>query len=187
MEKYMEYKDLFDALVNKRLSQRDAAKVLGCSQANIKHYMMKFEIKQPAKIARVVQEFKCCPVCKETKDAKDFYKIKKKENCLSSWCRSCNAKNVVERMQQAKLKIVNLKGGCCQICSFKEYLGALEFHHVDPKTKDMGISRLAVDKITPKLLNEINKCVLVCSNCHRMIHAGIRPCPEIIKISIDLE
>jgi predicted HNH restriction endonuclease len=88
-------------------------------------------------------------------------------------------------MQSTKLKLVELKGGKCQLCSFSEYLGALEFHHIDPKTKDEGVSRLIRGRLRQKVIDEVNKCVLVCSNCHKMIHAGIKKCPELIIVSVD--
>ena len=46
---------------------------------------------------------------------------------------------------------------------------ALEFHHVDPKQKDFHISK-NMNKSWYKIKNEIEKCILVCANCHRELH-----------------
>lgn len=73
---------------------------------------------------------------------------------------------------------VAYKGGKCQVCGYDKYIGALEFHHVDPEGKDFGISSKGYTHSWDKVKEEIQKCVLVCANCHREIHAGIRPCPS---------
>ena len=74
--------------------------------------------------------------------------------------------------QKIKEKSVEYKGGKCEICDYDKCITALEFHHLNPKSKDFGIgnySTLGWDKIK----NEINKCILVCANCHREIHYGL--------------
>jgi len=48
----------------------------------------------------------------------------------------------------------------------------LDFHHKDPNEKDFTIGKYR-NKSKENLLKEIEKCVCVCSNCHRKIHAGI--------------
>ena len=63
-------------------------------------------------------------------------------------------------------------GGKCQCCGYDRCLSALEFHHLDPKSKEITISRSMIS--WEKLLKELNKCICVCSNCHREIHSGIR-------------
>lgn len=72
---------------------------------------------------------------------------------------------------------VAYKGGKCQICGYSKYVGALEFHHIDPSQKDFGIASKGYTRSWDKNKEELNKCVLVCSNCHREIHAGVIPCP----------
>ena len=51
-------------------------------------------------------------------------------------------------------------------------MSALEFHHLDPKQKDFSISQQKLKNLD-ELKLECDKCILVCSNCHREIHAGI--------------
>ena len=48
----------------------------------------------------------------------------------------------------------------------------MEFHHLDPTQKDFGISSNS-NRAWEKIRIELDKCVLVCSNCHREIHEGI--------------
>lgn len=80
---------------------------------------------------------------------------------------------VVERRRKLKRMAVELKGGSCQICGYNKYIGALDFHHVDEEKKSFDLSSKGMTRSWDRIKEEINKCVLVCSNCHREIHAGI--------------
>lgn len=69
------------------------------------------------------------------------------------------------------------KGGSCQCCNYNRYVGALEFHHLNPDEKDFGIASRGYTRSWERNKAELDKCVLVCANCHREIHANIIPCP----------
>ena len=60
----------------------------------------------------------------------------------------------------------NLK---CEICDEDRYW-VLDFHHKDPKEKDTEISVLIKSCNKKRILDEISKCMIVCSNCHRDLH-----------------
>ena len=60
----------------------------------------------------------------------------------------------------------NLK---CEICNENRYW-VLDFHHKDPKEKDIEISVLVKTCNKKRILDEISKCMVVCSNCHRDLH-----------------
>ena len=70
-----------------------------------------------------------------------------------------------------KKLLVDYKGGKCQICGYDKCIQALDFHHIDPNIKSFSIS--GGTKSLDKLKQEVDKCILVCANCHREIHAGI--------------
>lgn len=81
-----------------------------------------------------------------------------------------------------RIKLLAYKGNKCQCCGYNKYAGALEFHHINPNEKDFGISTKGYTRSWENNKKELDKCVLVCSNCHREIHGGVIPCPtEIIK------
>jgi len=61
-------------------------------------------------------------------------------------------------------------GGKCLVYGYAEYQGALEFHHFDNKAKDFGLSEKGVTRSWEKIRQELDKCILVCANCHREIH-----------------
>ena len=59
----------------------------------------------------------------------------------------------------------------CVICG-EDRAAALDFHHVDPATKSFNLGSAAKSKSVDAVLREIAKCIVVCSRCHRLIHAG---------------
>lgn len=78
----------------------------------------------------------------------------------------------VRRLRLKKL-LVSSKGGVCQICGYCRCLIALDFHHVDEKTKAFDLSQRSLTRSWVKIQIELKKCVLVCANCHREIHTGL--------------
>lgn len=70
------------------------------------------------------------------------------------------------------------RGGKCERCGYDKYLGALEFHHTDPSEKDFTIGNR--DFRLKDCIEESKKCVLLCANCHREIHAGLWNLKEIL-------
>jgi galactitol-specific phosphotransferase system IIB component len=79
--------------------------------------------------------------------------------------------SVIDFRRRVKQELVDYKGGECEICGYSRCIKALEFHHRDPAKKDFSISGKSWG--FEKLKDEVDKCVLVCSNCHRELHAGI--------------
>lgn len=82
------------------------------------------------------------------------------------------SQSVVGWRKRTKLKLVEYKGGKCQCCGYNNCIEALEFHHLDPSQKDFQIS--GTSRAFETLKQEVDKCIMVCSNCHKEIHAGIR-------------
>ncbi len=68
---------------------------------------------------------------------------------------------------------MELKGGKCELCGYKSCIWALDFHHLDEKTKSFSLSVRGLTRSWALIKNEVEKCVLVCANCHREIHAGV--------------
>ena len=88
-------------------------------------------------------------------------------------CRKCAVEFVQRRREKIKEMAIEYKGGKCQCCGYDKYNGALEFHHLNPKEKDFGIGEGGYIRSFEKVKNELDKCILVCSNCHKEIHAGL--------------
>lgn len=88
-------------------------------------------------------------------------------------CRACRAAAVAERRRRVKRALIQEAGGCCQLCGYERYQGALAFHHVDPLTKAMTIAT-GITLAIETLRAETQKCVLLCHNCHAEVEAGLR-------------
>lgn len=84
----------------------------------------------------------------------------------------CGVKDHVKRWRKrTKLKAIEYKGGKCCRCGYSKCPQALEFHHLDPTKKDFGIGSTGSCKAWEKIKVELDKCILICSNCHREEHA----------------
>ncbi len=82
------------------------------------------------------------------------------------------AKTILRKRIQkntAKETLVALKGGKCERCGYDKCIQALEFHHLDPTQKEFNLSTLRGGAIKHSLI-EIEKCILLCSNCHKEEH-----------------
>jgi hypothetical protein len=75
-----------------------------------------------------------------------------------------------DKAERLKLKrlLVDLLGGKCIDCGYNHHLAALDFDHVNPKEKKTSVSWLLSKGTKAECLNEALKCVIRCSNCHRI-------------------
>ena len=89
-------------------------------------------------------------------------------------CRKCIVEAVQRRREKVKKLAIEYKGGKCQCCGYHACDSALEFHHLSPDKKDFGIGQKGYTRSWEKIKQELDKCILVCANCHREIHSGIR-------------
>ena len=88
-------------------------------------------------------------------------------------CKKCSVEAVQRRREKLKLLAVEYKGGECEVCGYKKCVNALEFHHIDPNEKEFGVGENGYTRSIEAIKKELDKCILVCSNCHREIHAGL--------------
>lgn len=77
--------------------------------------------------------------------------------------------NITAKRRAIKEMLLNYKGGKCQRCGYNKCNRALEFHHIDPSKKDFGISK-NINRNIEDLKREVDKCILLCSNCHAEVH-----------------
>lgn len=73
---------------------------------------------------------------------------------------------------QRKLEFCLYKGGCCSECGFlatEETIAAFDFHHLEPSEKEYTPSDMLMLR-KEKVFRELDKCILLCSNCHRILH-----------------
>ena len=65
--------------------------------------------------------------------------------------------------------LVSHLGGKCSVCGYDKCMRSLSFHHLDPGEKDFVVSNRWNLGVTT-ILAEVQKCILVCANCHSEIH-----------------
>lgn len=142
-----------------------------------------------------VSTMKKCAICKEDKDPSEFNKHKHRADGLQTVCRPCNrarsrkyynenkeyhkkvivVRNISAR-QKARDYIASIKTKC-SICDEVEKC-CLEFHHIDPSKKEHTVSRLLASNPTISTIQkEVDKCIILCANCHRKLHAGLITLP----------
>ena len=98
------------------------------------------------------------------------YHVDKKRTILTEDERKMvNYEHVKNFRQKLKEKAINYKGNCCEKCGYNKCNSALEFHHLDPNKKDFGIGSYSVLS-GEKIKLELDKCIMICANCHREIH-----------------
>ena len=167
-------KETLEKLVTLNLSQREIGEKLGYCQSNVRYWLKMFGLK--TNISQYNEKKsrteKLCPKCKTVKPIDEFYKVSDR-NGGSRYCKVCDKKYATERMIALKIKMIIYKGGCCKDCGLKledSHYSVFDFHHTDPKSKDPNFRRIKSQK-WEVIKAEIDKCELLCSNCHRIRHA----------------
>ena len=77
------------------------------------------------------------------------------------------------RRKKVRQMAVEYKGGKCEICGYDRCMDALEFHHKDHSAKKFGISAKGYTRSWKTVKDELNKCIMICANCHRELHAKL--------------
>jgi hypothetical protein len=148
-------------LIAEGLTQRQIAERLSSSQGNVKYWLAKFGIKTKC-LSKKLE----CKICGET-NSDLFYHHK--DGRVRYRCKKCDNKETIKRFRSYKKSAVEYKGGKCSRCGYNKCLGSLDFHHSDPNQKDPDWKKMrnwSLDKIKA----ELDKCELVCRNCHGEIH-----------------
>lgn len=130
-------------------------------------------------------EDKKCYKCGETKSVSLFSINPSRPDGFNSQCKECHSKYRKEHYLKNKQKYINKaalnkekfvlwfktlkKSLKCKVCG-EDREWVLDFHHRDPNSKDTEVSKLRNSGSKNRVLEEINKCDVLCSNCHRDLH-----------------
>lgn len=129
----------------------------------------------------IEQNDKQCNCCKIVKNTKDFYKQQQHSLVTEkvwlhydSFCKECRLKNTSIRNRRVKIECIIYKGGKCADCRIEDKLHPeiYDFHHLNPLEKDFTIASKNGNSFE-KLKEEVDKCELLCANCHRIRHASM--------------
>lgn len=92
------------------------------------------------------------------------------KNRTNPRCSKCASESVQRRREKLKKMAVEYKGNHCEKCGYGKCIWSLDFHHLDPSKKDFGISRKGHTISWDRIKTELDKCIMVCKNCHTEIH-----------------
>lgn len=108
----------------------------------------------------------------ETRECKKHGKTDFSFRSDNRWrCKKCNVVAVKKRRNSLKLKAIEYKGGGCERCGYNKCVGAIEFHHMNPETKSFGIGSSGYTRSWERIKKELDKCNILCANCHREEHS----------------
>lgn len=177
-------KELLQGLLGQGLSITKIGKQLGYSYTYIHRKAEKYGLKSNYISFQEQKRFrtdthKQCAKCSEVKELELFGK--RKNGSPKSYCNKCSNKIINDPIKENKRILIEEFGGCCSKCGYDKNASALEFHHIESEHKDFhfgGGSLRNLDKIR----KELEKCILVCANCHREIH---HPEHSLIKTESD--
>lgn len=168
----MKYEDIKNE-IDKNLSINEIAINFKCSKSNIRYWLKKYNLK--TKFTNKINNGWKCIICNNSlngnkrlycsnncKQKSHYEKIKNQPNTYH---------NQTIRYLKRKIEFINLLGGKCSNCGYFKNITALEFHHINPKNKLFSLdSRKLANGNKIKLMDELKKCTLLCSNCHRELH-----------------
>lgn len=115
--------------------------------------------------------YRKCSRCKSTHEENEKNFFSRTRGGFSSYCKSCDVNVMTERVKKLKYKAIEYKGGKCCKCGYNKCNRSLDFHHINPSEKDFEIA--SGSRNFEKIRAELDKCVLICKNCHGELHDGV--------------
>jgi transposase len=156
------------------MSLREIAKEMDRSLATIRHWMRKYEFKAPPHRHRGPQDGRRQTTLSCRRHGRTEFVL---EGRGYYRCKRCRVEATVRRRHRLKRILVEEAGGQCILCGYSKCDRALEFHHLDPGAKEFELGYRGCTRSLASLRAEASKCVLLCSNCHAEVEAGITPVP----------
>ena len=167
-------KDTLSALVRAGLTTRAIADRLGFSQSSVRHWLRRHGLRthrarRPDSAGtRGVDPDRKIMTCPRHGERLFWLVSRGIYRCLR-----CRSEAVARRRRKLKQILVADAGGCCSLCGYDRYIGALQFHHVDGEAKDFGLADRGLTRSLEAVRTEARKCILLCANCHSEVEGGI--------------
>ena len=120
-----------------------------------------------------MEQTKQCTDRKLIKPTSEFYLSKTYSQGVMCYCKSCFNKRAIQRWIKRKTEAIAYKGSSCERCNLhisKAHYSVFEFHHTDRTQKDVDWSKLRLKSMF-SIKKELDKCRLLCANCHRIVHS----------------
>ena len=175
-------REALEALVESGLSIAQIAAQVDRSKATVRHWVRQYDLKTYAQQRRFGEG--------STRAAKAAGKATVMRTCrrhgvTAFWlegrgdyrCKRCRMERVSQRRRKMKLLLVAEAGGRCALCGYDRCVGALHFHHVDPSSKRFHLSMQGATRSLAAARAEMEKCTLLCANCHAEVESGLVTLP----------
>jgi transposase len=175
-------RERLEGCVEAGMTIAEIADVVGLSKTSVRHWLRRYELKTRNKVGPRLG--------RATADGKDEGKLEIIYECLHHGptayvlegrgyyrCKRCRSDGISRHRRRLKETLVAEAGGACVICGYDRSLAALEFHHLDPVEKRLGISANGLTLSLEAVRTEAAKCVLLCSNCHAEVENGYASLP----------
>lgn len=174
-------------LVEQGKSTYEISKIFNKGQTTIRHWLKKYGIKTKNKSfkdgylknADFSKDNQSCTRCGiKLTDINAYFR--KDKNLYHSHCKECHAHHSREKRTKFKSKCVEYLGNECNKCGYNKNISALDFHHKNPEDKEFLVSKM--DKKPWNLVSEeLDKCLLLCANCHREEHYTLNKKKDVEK------
>jgi excisionase family DNA binding protein len=167
-------RDTLAALVAEGLSTREIGERLGLSQSTVRHWLRKHSLRtyrarrENSRGVRGLHPDRKMMECARHGLTEFWLELRGTYRC----CR-CRSEAVSRRRRRLKEVLVREAGGCCEICGYDRWIGALQFHHRDGEEKEFGLAERGLTRSLEVVRREATKCILLCANCHSEVEAGI--------------
>lgn len=157
-------------LISRNKSINEIGKILGKSPGTVSYWIKKHGLKTNFML---LKDTEVGPLIKECRTCKVILNKTNRPLGRGNICRTCKSKDDVERRKRKKNEAIIERGGKCNVCGYDKTPSALEFHHIDPDSKEKAPNEL-MSLSLKKQKEELDKCILLCANCHREVHDRLR-------------
>jgi hypothetical protein len=97
--------------------------------------------------------------------------VHRKREGKHGWlCKRCESERAIARKNKKRDKAIKYLGGKCIRCGYNKCIAALDFHHRESRTKKYELAKIICSYKWDTIQTELDKCDLLCSNCHRELH-----------------
>lgn len=165
-------KDIIQEQLETNKSLKLIAQELETSQTNLRYWIKKLGLKKEKELStgfckqcnKLTNKTYCNNKCKSLYN---YYNNKEKRDADSK----IHSKTTRESF---KIAAINYGGGKCKYCNYNKNYSALAFHHTDPTQKDFPLGGIRSLTLKENHKKELDKCILLCHNCHTKIHNSLR-------------
>ena len=167
-----------ESLIEDGLSTYKIAERVGKCKSTVIYWIKKYNLEDKYKATKGERKWNMsgeniCAECGVIITVENGYH-RKNRNRFHSYCKDCISLRDSRKRLDFKNAALNYKGSSCIKCGYIKNVKALEFHHVDPAKKSPTYNKRFRSWSFERKKKELENCIIVCSNCHREIHADLR-------------